>query len=150
MGDKTHRYYKHTKFHQNPRGDPKFLVDLTWNDPFLSDAPPSLLYFSSAASQAGVAATAGEEVKNNHYLCSVNSQGSDFFPLECETFGVWTPFMLKILQSIADRTTFKNGLSPKLARHQLLQLLSVTLWHYNSKMILRHYTLCSDDELDFG
>ena len=33
MGDKTHRYYKHTKFHQNPRGDPKFLVDMTWNDP---------------------------------------------------------------------------------------------------------------------
>ena len=30
--DKHHRYYKHTKFRQNPRGDPKFLVDLTWND----------------------------------------------------------------------------------------------------------------------
>jgi len=26
MGDKTHGYYKHTKFRQNPRGDPKFLV----------------------------------------------------------------------------------------------------------------------------
>ena len=34
MSDKHHRYYKHTKFRQNPRGDPKFLVDLTWNDPF--------------------------------------------------------------------------------------------------------------------
>ena len=34
MSDKHHRYYKHTKFHQNPRGDPKFLVDLTWNDPY--------------------------------------------------------------------------------------------------------------------
>ena len=33
MSDKHHRYYKHTKFHQNPRGDPKFLVDLTRNDP---------------------------------------------------------------------------------------------------------------------
>ena len=33
MSDKHHRYYKHTKFRQNPRGDPKFLVDLTWNDP---------------------------------------------------------------------------------------------------------------------
>ena len=33
MSDTHHRYYKHTKFHQNPRGDPKFLVDLTWNDP---------------------------------------------------------------------------------------------------------------------
>ena len=33
MSDEHHRYYKHTKFRQNPRGDPKFLVDLTWNDP---------------------------------------------------------------------------------------------------------------------
>ena len=24
-----------TKFRQNPRGDPKFLVDLTWNDPYV-------------------------------------------------------------------------------------------------------------------
>ena len=36
MSDKHHRYYKHTKFRQNPRGDPKFLVDLTWNDPYIS------------------------------------------------------------------------------------------------------------------
>ena len=34
MSDKHHRYYKHTKFRQNPRGDPNFLVDLTWNDPY--------------------------------------------------------------------------------------------------------------------
>ena len=34
MGGEHHRYYKHTKFRQNPRGDPKFLVDLTWNDPY--------------------------------------------------------------------------------------------------------------------
>ena len=36
LGDKTHRYYKHTKFRQNPRGDPKFLVDLTWNNPYVT------------------------------------------------------------------------------------------------------------------
>ena len=29
MGGKTHKYYKHTEFCQNLRGDPK----LTWNDP---------------------------------------------------------------------------------------------------------------------
>jgi len=34
MGGEHHRYYKHTKFRQNPRGDPKFLVDLTRNDPY--------------------------------------------------------------------------------------------------------------------
>ena len=33
MGGEHHRYYKHTKFRQNLRGDPKFLVDLTRNDP---------------------------------------------------------------------------------------------------------------------
>ena len=37
MSDKHHRYYKHTKFCQNPRGDSKFLVDLTWNDPIIFD-----------------------------------------------------------------------------------------------------------------
>jgi len=34
MGGEYHRYYKHNKFRQNPRGDPKFLVDLTRNDPY--------------------------------------------------------------------------------------------------------------------
>ena len=36
MGDEHHRYYKHTKFRQSPRGDPKFLADLTRNDPYLT------------------------------------------------------------------------------------------------------------------
>ena len=35
MGGEHYRYYKHNKFRQNPRGDPKFLVDLTRNDPYL-------------------------------------------------------------------------------------------------------------------
>ena len=35
MSGKHHRYYEHTKFRQNPRGDPKFLVDLTRNDPIV-------------------------------------------------------------------------------------------------------------------
>jgi len=38
MGGEHHRYYKHTKFCQNPRSDPKFLVDLTQNDPVASQA----------------------------------------------------------------------------------------------------------------
>jgi len=44
MGDKTHRYYKHTKFHQNLRGDPKFLFDLTWDDPYASEQNIWCLY----------------------------------------------------------------------------------------------------------
>ena len=36
IGGEHYRYYKHNKFRQNPRGDPKFLVDLTRNDPQLT------------------------------------------------------------------------------------------------------------------
>ena len=39
MGGEHHRYYKHNKFRQNPRGHPKFLVDLTQNDPYVSATP---------------------------------------------------------------------------------------------------------------
>ena len=71
----------------------------------------------------------------------------DFIPLVCETFGVWSPYALSILGSIADRTTVRNGLPRKFARRQLLQQLSVTLWSgYNAKMILRQYSLTAEDE----
>ena len=39
IGGEHYRYYKHTKFRQNPRGDPKFLVDLTRNDPLCLITP---------------------------------------------------------------------------------------------------------------
>ena len=107
------------------------------------------VFISSAASQAGVAAAAGEEAKDNRYLDSVTTDGGDFIPLVCESFGVWSPFALSTLFTIADRTTVKSGLSRKLARRQLLQTLSVTLWKYNAKMVLRYYSLCSEDTIDF-
>ena len=94
---------------------------------------------ASAAFQAGVAAAAREKVKDSCY--NVNSQGGDLFPLVCETFGAWSPFALSTLCSVADYTTIKNGLPPKLAKCQLLQCLSVALWYYYSRMILRHYAL---------
>jgi len=37
-------------------------------------------FTSSAASQAGVAAAAGEEAKDNHYLETVSDHGSEFIP----------------------------------------------------------------------
>ena len=78
-------------------------------------------FISSAASQAGVAAAAGEEAKNNRYLESVSNDGGDFIPLACESFGVWSPFALFTLFTIADHTTVKNGLPvSKLTRRQLL------------------------------
>ena len=100
---------------------------------------------SSASSQAGVAAAAGEVAKDNHYQDIVSDDGGEFIPLVCETFGVWTPYALSILNSIADRTTVRNGLSRKLARRQLLQQLSVTLWRYNAMMVLRHFSLTVED-----
>ena len=50
-------------------------------------------FISSAASQAGVAAAAGEEAKDNRYLDSVTNDGGDFIPLVCESFGVWSPLL---------------------------------------------------------
>ena len=102
---------------------------------------------SSASSQAGVAAAVGEIAKDNQYQDIVNDNGGDFIPLVCETFGVWSPYALSILGSIADRTTVRNGLPRKFARRQLLQQLSVTLWRYNAKMILHQYSLTAEDEL---
>ena len=102
------------------------------------------------------AAAASEVAKDNHYLDSVTNDGASIMevtfhsiPLVCESFGVWSPFALSTLFKIADHTTVKNGLSQKLARRQLLQRLSVTLWKYNAKMVLRYYALCSEDTIDF-
>ena len=50
---------------------------------------------SPAASQAGVAAAAGEEAKDNQYLDIVNNTAGDFIPLDCKTFDVWwSPFAI--------------------------------------------------------
>ena len=47
-GGEYHSYYKHTKFPQNPRGDPKFLADLTRNDPQMSGKESTALYCCSS------------------------------------------------------------------------------------------------------
>jgi len=82
-------------------------------------------------------------------LDSVDKSGGDFILLVCESFGIWTPYAFATLFSIADRSTIKNGLPCKVARRQLLQQLSVTLWHYNARMILCQFALSLEDELDF-
>ena len=96
-------------------------------------------FISSCASCAGVAAAAGEVAKDEKHLAAVEKVGSDFIPLVVETFGVWTPFALKTLQNIADRTTPRSGVPRKVARKNLLQQLSVQLWSNNAKMILRYW-----------
>jgi len=107
----------------------------------------AFIYFLCCIS-GWVAAAASEEVKDDHYLETVNDNGGEFIPLVCESFGVWTPFALSTLFTITDCTTVKSGISRRLVMKQLLQRVSVTLWRYNAKMILRHYALCPEDSID--
>jgi len=88
-----------------------------------------------------VAAAAGELAKDEKHLAAVEKVGADFIPLVVETFGVWTPFALRTLNIIANRSTPRSGVPPRLARKNLLQQLSVALWTYNARMILRHWAL---------
>ena len=76
--------------------------------------------------------------KDEKHLAAVESTGSDFIPLVVECYGVWTPFVLKTLQTIADRATSRSDVPPKVARKNLLQQLSVALWMNNARMILRY------------
>ena len=71
-----------------------------------------------------MAAAAGEVAKDAKHLAMVEKVGGDVIPLCVECFGVWTPFALSTLNSIADRTTTCSGITRKLARKNLLQQLS--------------------------
>jgi len=103
----------------------------------------------SSSSCAGVAA-AGELAKDQRHQDAVDEVGCDFIPLVVETLGVWSPFALQTLHTIADRTTARNSISTKLARKNLLQQLSVSLWTNNACMILRYWALqCQDMDFPF-
>ena len=92
-------------------------------------------HISSSASCVGVAAAAGKMAKDAKYLAIVEKAGDDFIPLVVESFGIWTPFALSVLHSIADHTTTV----PIVAFHlkwpeetDLLQQFSVCLWTNNA------------------
>ena len=99
-----------------------------------SSTQPS--YISSASTCAGVAAAAGELAKDLRHQNAVEETGCELIPLVVETFGLWSPFTLQILETIAERTTARSGASAKLARKHLLQQLFVSLWTNNAGMIL--------------
>ena len=98
-------------------------------------------YISQASVSAGAAAAAGEALKDKQHEANVVAAGGQFYPLIVETFGVWTPFAQETLKDIARRTTARNGLSPKKAFKNLIQQLSVCLWKYNAKTVLRYWAL---------
>ena len=102
-------------------------------------------FISSASTCAGVAAAAGELAKDVRHQDAVEETGCDFIPLVVETFGVWSPFTLRTLRTIADHTTARSGASAKLARKHVLQQLSVSLWTNNVRMISRYWALQSED-----
>ena len=102
-------------------------------------------YISSASSCDGVAAAAGELAKDQRHQDVVEEAGCDFIPLVVGTFGVWSPFALNMLRIIADYTTARSGASTKLARKNLLQQLSISLWTNNARMILRYWAFQGED-----
>jgi len=75
----------------------------------------------------------------------VEEAGCDFVPLVVETFGVWSPFALKVLRTVADRITARSGASTRQARKNLLQQLFVSLWTNNACMILQYWALQVED-----
>jgi len=109
--------------------------------------PTELRTYQTPFAVISSAVAAGEEAKDNQYFDIANQSGGDFIPLVCESFGAWTPSALSTLFLIAERSMAKNGLPRKVARRQLLQQLSVTLWHYNARMILRQHALSCDNGL---
>ena len=77
-------------------------------------ALPSLpAHISFSSSCAGVAAAAGELAKDQRHQDAVEEAGCDFVPLVVETFGVWSPFVLQTLRTIAECTTARSGASTK-------------------------------------
>jgi len=96
----------------------------------------SAVIISSASIQAGVAAAGELAIRTlNTRMLLVILVEILFLYLVCETFGAW--FWLSILGSIVDRIIARNGLPCKLARHQLLAQLAVTLWKYNTPKLLK-------------
>ena len=88
---------------------------------------------------AGVIAES-REISRQHRSV-VETTGGSFFPLVVETLGLWTPFAIKTLQTIATTVSLYNGLPEKLAFKNLIEQLSVKLWAYNSRLVLDHFFL---------
>ena len=68
----------------------------------------------------------------------VTNLGGMFILLVVESFGRWTPLACQTLKSIARCTTLRNGLQERVAYRNLCEQLSVLLWTFNTRMVLRH------------
>jgi len=109
-----------------------------------------LSHISPSSCCAGVAAATGEIAKDLKHQDLVEDTGCNFVSLVVESIGVWSPFALRTLHTIADHTTARSGVSTKAAQKHLLQQLSVSLWTNNARMILRYWALqCEDTDFPF-
>ena len=107
-------------------------------------------HISSSLSCAGVAAAAGELTKDQRHQDAVEEAGCDFVPLVVETFGVWSPFSLQTLRTIAECTTARSGASTKQAHNHFVTITFSFLWTNNPCMILQYWALqCEDSDFPF-
>ena len=100
-------------------------------------------FLNRASSGTGVAFSTGEMDKDAMHNHNVSSAGSVFFPLVVESLGLWTVSGISLLRCIAAHTTLHSGVSRGQTFHNLLQQLSIKLWSYNAKMLLRSFPLAS-------
>ena len=95
-------------------------------------------FIIKAASNAG-AAEACKDFRR------VTAASGIFYPLAVETLGLWTPYSLKILRSIASRISAMSHMKFSKSLNNLLQQLPVKLWSYNARLVLQCLNLEIED-----
>ena len=75
-------------------------------------------------------------------IATRKTSGGQFYPLASETLGYWTPSSLKILKTIASKTTTCNTTSLAQAFENLMQQLSVRLWTFKMSVWCIVYCNC--------
>ena len=101
-------------------------------------------FVCSAAIEAGAAKNAGKTKKDERHEFNVTQCGADFFHISIESFKYWTPASVKTLKTIALKITTFSGTTFNQDLRNLSEQLSVELWEYNAKSILRRIALEHD------
>jgi len=98
-------------------------------------------YISSISPCAGVAVAAGRWTRTRNIKMLWRRQGV-FIPLMVETSGVWSPFALRMLQTIVNCTTTRCGTFTKLARSHFLEQFSPCLCEPRTSQL--YISVCDD------
>ena len=102
-------------------------------------------FIIKAASNAGAAAEAAEDCQDFRHADRVTAADGIFYPLAVETLGLWTPYSLKILRSIASRISAMSHMTFSKSLNNLLQQLPVKVWSYNARLVLQRLNLEIED-----